>query len=853
MSVSVIGYAGVICVGTLFQDESAYSLRYLVLMQSQSSPDTERRPVDYDPGQVEEKWQQRWRELSTNAADIRGAGDPFYALMMFPYPSAEGLHVGNLFAFVGNDIYGRFQRLQGHNVFEPLGYDAFGIHSENYALKVGIHPGKLIPENIANFRRQLERAGLMVDWRYTLATTDPEYYKWTQWVFLQLLKQGLAYRKKAAVNWCPSCKTVLANEQVIGGRCERCDTPVEQRFLEQWFFHISAYAERLLKNLDGLDWSESTKTAQRNWIGKSEGAEITFQIHGRKDVEPIRVFTTRPDTVFGATYMVLAPEHPLVSTLTTDSQQPEVDAYLEQTSKRDVVARKTSTEKTGVFTGSHAVNPATHADIPIWIADYVLMEYGTGAIMAVPGHDERDFEFAKAFNLPIVRVVCAPGENPDTPLDHAVTVSENATVVNSGRFDGLPVDEGKRAIVSMLQERGAGRPVVNYRLHDWCISRQRYWGPPIPIIYCDKCGPVPVPEKDLPVILPYVEDFKPDDSGVSPLARHKDWYLVPCPQCDGMARRETDVSDTFLDSAWYFLRYPSVGIDDAPFDPDITRKWLPVDSYIGGNEHAVLQLLYSRFVTMVLNDAGYLDFEEPYVRFRAHGLIIRNGAKMSKSRGNVVIPDEYIEQWGADAFRTYLMFLGPFEEGGDFRDASVSGVKRFLDRLWASVVAAIESGNGVSTDDAIDVRRKLHQTIRKVGDDIPRLSYNTAIAAMMEYMNTLRRGERSPSRAEVEPLVQLVSPFAPHIAEELWEKLGRRGSVLDAGWPAYDPSLIEEEMFELAVQVNGKLRGRLSVPKGISEEGALAEAMAEKSITKFVTGEPKKVIFVPGRLLNIVV
>jgi leucyl-tRNA synthetase len=646
---------------------------------------------------------------------------------------------------------------------------------------------------------------------------------------------------------------VLANEQVIGGRCERCDTPVEQRFLEQWFFHISAYAERLLKNLDGLDWSESTKTAQRNWIGKSEGAEITFQIHGRKDVEPIRVFTTRPDTVFGATYMVLAPEHPLVSTLTTDSQQPEVDAYLEQTSKRDVVARKTSTEKTGVFTGSHAVNPATHADIPIWIADYVLMEYGTGAIMAVPGHDERDFEFAKAFNLPIVRVVCAPGENPDTPLDHAVTVSENATVVNSGRFDGLPVDEGKRAIVSMLQERGAGRPVVNYRLHDWCISRQRYWGPPIPIIYCDKCGPVPVPEKDLPVILPYVEDFKPDDSGVSPLARHKDWYLVPCPQCDGMARRETDVSDTFLDSAWYFLRYPSVGIDDAPFDPDITRKWLPVDSYIGGNEHAVLHLLYSRFVTMVLNDAGYLDFEEPYVRFRAHGLIIRNGAKMSKSRGNVVIPDEYIEQWGADAFRTYLMFLGPFEEGGDFRDASVSGVKRFLDRLWASVVAAIESGNGVSTDDAIDVRRKLHQTIRKVGDDIPRLSYNTAIAAMMEYMNTLRRGERSPSRAEVEPLVQLVSPFAPHIAEELWEKLGRRGSVLDAGWPAYDPSLIEEEMFELAVQVNGKLRGRLSVPKGISEEGALAEAMAEKSITKFVTGEPKKVIFVPGRLLNIVV
>ncbi len=823
-------------------------------MQSHTTPDTERRPVEYDPVAVEGKWQQRWRELSTNATDIRGADDPFYALMMFPYPSAEGLHVGNLFAFVGNDIYGRFQRLQGHNVFQPLGYDAFGIHSENYALKVGVHPGKLIPENIANFRRQLERAGLMVDWRYTLATTDPEYYKWTQWVFLQLLKQGLAYRKKGAVNWCPSCKTVLANEQVIGGRCERCDTPVEQRYLEQWFFRISAYADRLLSNLDRLDWSESTKNAQRNWIGRSEGAEIVFFVSGRTGASPIRipVFTTRPDTVFGATYLVLAPEHPLVPSLVTDGQRAEVEAYLERTAKRDVVTRKTSTEKTGAFTGSSATNPATRTEIPIWIADYVLMEYGTGAIMAVPGHDERDFEFAKAFGLPIVRVVCAPAENPDTPLDSAVTVLEHATIVNSGRFDGMPVEEGKKAIVSMLQERAAARPIVNYRLHDWCISRQRYWGPPIPIIYCDKCGPVPVPEKDLPVILPYVEDFKPDDSGVSPLARHEDWYRVPCPQCDGMGRRETDVSDTFLDSAWYFLRYPSVGHDDVPFDPDITKKWLPVTSYIGGNEHAVLHLLYSRFVTMVLNEAGYLDFDEPYVRFRAHGLIIRNGAKMSKSRGNVVIPDEYIEKWGADAFRTYLMFLGPFEEGGDFRDASVSGVKRFLDRLWSSLIAAIESGNGGGAD-SIDVRRKLHQTIRKVGDDIPRLSYNTAIAAMMEYMNTLRRGERTPSRSEVEPLVQLVAPFAPHIAEELWEKLGHSGSVFDAGWPAYDPTLVEEERVELAVQVNGKLRGRLTVPKEISQEGALAEAMAEKSIAKFVIGEPKKVVFVPGRLLNIVV
>ncbi|MDQ3242987.1 MAG: leucine--tRNA ligase, partial [Gemmatimonadota bacterium] len=604
----------------------------------------------YDPGLVEGKWQRRWRENRTNETDVAAAPNPYYALMMFPYPSAEGLHVGNLFAFVGNDIHARFQRLQGRDVFEPLGYDAFGIHSENYALKVGQHPMELIPQNIVNFRRQLERAGLMVDWSHSLSTTDPDYYKWTQWVFLQLLKHGLAYKKQAAVNWCPSCKTVLANEQVIGGACERCDTPVEQRFLSQWFFRISNYAQRLLANLDTLDWSESTRTAQRNWIGRSEGAQIVFAVHGGEDNEPIRVFTTRPDTVFGATYLVLAPEHPLVASLTSAAQRNDVDHYLAQSARQDVVTRKSSTEKTGVFLGAHATNPATGEQIPVWIADYVLMEYGTGAIMAVPGHDERDFEFATVFGLPIVRVVCGDGENAYTPLHAAYIESGDGTLVNSGRFDRMPVAEAKRAIIGMLGEKGAGSPVVNYRLHDWCISRQRYWGPPIPIIYCDGCGAVPVPEKDLPVVLPYVEDFKPDDSGVSPLARHESWYRVECPKCGATGRRETAVSDTFLDSAWYFLRYPSVGIDETPFDAALTSKWLPVDSYIGGNEHAVLHLLYSRFVTMVLHDMGYLEFEEPYVRFRAHGLIIRNGAKMSKSRGNVVVPDAYIEQWGADAF-----------------------------------------------------------------------------------------------------------------------------------------------------------------------------------------------------------
>ncbi len=531
--------------------------------------------------------------------------------MMFPYPSAEGLHVGNLFAFTGNDIFARFQRMRGHTVFEPLGYDAFGIHSENYALKVGVHPQELIPRNIANFRRQLDRAGLMVDWRYSVDTTDPAYYRWTQWVFLQLYKRGLAYRKKAAVNWCPFDKTVLANEQVIDGECERCGTKVEQRFLEQWFFAISRFAARLLTNLDWLDWSEITKTQQRNWIGRSEGADLTFHAHpgeGTGGDIPITVFTTRADTIFGATYLVLAPEHPAVDRLTTAAQRAQVDAYRDEAASQDLVSRRIgSREKTGVFTGSYATNPATGQRIPIWVADYVLMDYGTGAVMAVPGHDERDFEFARRFGLPIVRVVAgdAPADAADAPLTEAYTGSGH--LVRSGPFDGLDVTEGERRVVAWLTTRGAARAVENFRLHDWCISRQRYWGPPIPIIYCDRCGTVPVPERDLPVLLPNIPDFRPDDSGVSPLARHEEWYRVPCPQCGGEGRRETDVSDTFLDSAWYFLRYPSATRDDVPFDPELTRRWLPVNSYIGGNEHAVLHLLYARFVTMVLHDAGHSE------------------------------------------------------------------------------------------------------------------------------------------------------------------------------------------------------------------------------------------------------
>ena len=792
---------------------------------------------NYDPASLEAKWQARWAERHTNEPDLDRAARPFYNLMMFPYPSAEGLHVGNMFAFTGTDIYGRFKRLQGYEVFEPMGFDAFGIHSENYALNIGTNPAKLIPKNIATFRRQLRRFGGMFDWRHELSTTDPAYYKWTQWLFLQLFKAGLAYKKRAAVNWCPKDKTVLANEQVIDGRCERCDTPVEQRFLDQWFFRITNYAERLLENLPSLDWSSSTVLLQKNWIGRSEGAELMFETpSGRK----ITVFTTRPDTVFGATYLVLAPEHPLVDELTAVEQRSTVKAYQRDVQSKDVVSRRVGDKtKSGVFIGSYARNPATGEAIPIWIADYVLMEYGTGAIMAVPAHDKRDFEFATQFKLPIRQVVAVEGEK-------LPSVSENGVLMNSGAFDGMVCTEGARKIVAWLAERGLATARVQYRLHDWCISRQRYWGPPIPIIYCEKCGVVPVPEKDLPVELPYIEDFRPDDTGVSPLARHEEWYFVKCPQCGSQARRETDVSDTFLDSAWYHLRYPSTEFHDRPFDPARTKTWLPVSSYIGGNEHAVLHLLYSRFICMVLSDLGHVSFETPYPKFRAHGLIVKDGAKMSKSRGNVVVPDTYIQQWGADTFRMYLMFLGPFQDGGDFRDEGIVGIRRFLEKVWALVH---ERG----TKSSAHAEQKLHRTIRKVTADTEALQYNTAIAAMMEYVNELRE-QGAGSSELLEPLVIMLAPYAPHIAEELWEVLGNKESVFQTRWPSYDERLASAGDVEIAVQVNGKLRSRLTVPRGMGEQDVLARVLADEAVKKFVDGQKvKKVIFVQDRLVNLVV
>ena len=818
-------------------------------------------PADrtYSPSAIERAWQAAWDRDGTNSFtldELRAAERPFYNLMMFPYPSAEGLHVGNIYAFTGADVHGRFKRMQGHDVFEPIGFDAFGIHSENFALKAGVHPMDLIPANVANFTRQLRRMGGMFDWDHTVDTTAPEYYRWTQWLFLQFFKHGLAEQKEAPVNWCPSDMTVLANEQVVVGACERCGTPVEQRFIRQWFLKITEYAGRLLDNLSGIDWSETTRKAQRAWIRRSRGAEIRFPVavdgaDGDEVVVP--VFTTRPDTIFGATYMVLAPEHEMVDIVTSDACREEVESYRARTQAKDLVARqKIEKHKTGVFTGGYCINPATRQPIPVWIADYVLMGYGTGAIMAVPGHDERDFDFATSYGLPIVRVVADEGEDKDTPLAIAYEYPQGR-LVNSGRYDGLSPEDAMQAIVGDLAARGLAEAQDNFRLHDWCISRQRYWGPPIPIIHCDECGPVAVPEEDLPVVLPRVEDFRPDESGVSPLARVREWYEVPCPSCGRDATRETDVSDTFLDSAWYFLRYPSTDFEDRPFDPEITRRWLPVDTYIGGNEHAVLHLLYARFVAMALHDMGWLDFEEPFTRFRAHGLIIREGAKMSKSKGNVIIPDPIIERYGADTFRVYLMFLGPFMAGGDYQDKGISGPHGFLHRLWESVVPREgELGDG-PPDPALEP--KLHRTIKRVTEQIAALRYNTAIAAMMEYLNAARAGGRIPVRSEVEPLVRLVAPFAPHMAEELWRRLDNRESIFEgANWPAFDPAKAAETQVKVAVQVNGKVRGTVPAPKGADRETVTALAREEANVARHLEGmDIRRIIHVPDRLLNFVV
>ncbi|HUV42936.1 MAG TPA: leucine--tRNA ligase [Patescibacteria group bacterium] len=796
---------------------------------------------NYYPEEIEKKWQGRWRQEKIYEVDLDQAKKPFYNLMMFPYPSGEGLHVGNMYAFTGSDIHGRWQRMKGNDVFEPIGLDGFGIHSENYALKLGKHPVEVAKQTEKNFYRQLEATGNGYAWENILETYDPDYYGWTQWVFLQLFKAGLVERKKASVNWCPSCKTTLSDEQVIAGKCERCNNEVEKRELEQWFFKITKYADRLLKDLEIIDWSERTKIAQRNWIGKSEGAELQFLIAGSK--EKISTFTTRPDTIFGATFFVLAPESQWVDKLTLAENKEKVSNYIKKARKKTEVQRLfTEKEKTGVFTGGYVINPATSKKIPVWIADYVVMGYGTGAVMGVPAHDQRDWEFAKEHDLEIIEVISG-GDVEKQAYDG------QGKLVNSGQFNGLEVQEGIKKITTWLEKKGLAQKQTQYRLRDWCVSRQRYWGPPIPMINCSKCGWQPVPEKDLPVKLPYLKNWKPLGTGVSPLAQAKDWVKVKCPKCGDLAERETDVSDTFLDSAWYFFRYTSTDKKKVAFDKKRVKKWLPVEMYIGGQEHAVLHLMYTRFLTMVFKDLGLIDFEEPFKHFYAHGLIIKDGAKMAKSRGNVIIPDNYIKKFGSDALRCYLMFLGPFNQGGDFRDQGITGMYRFMSRVWRISQKFEEKGDSQE-------KKVIHQTIKKVTRDIEKLHYNTAIASIMEFVNFLYQ-EKRVSQEAIEILALLMAPFAPHVAEEIWcEVLKNKFSVHQQKWPEFDEKMIKEEKALIIIQINGKLRGQIEVSSNQASQQVEVEKLAkkEKNVAKHLEKKKvKKVVFVSGKLINFVV
>jgi leucyl-tRNA synthetase len=802
----------------------------------------------YDPPTLERHWQEVWTRTGIYATDVVHAERHFYNLMMFPYPSAEGLHVGNLYAYAGADIYGRFQAMLGRDVFEPMGFDAFGIHSENFAIRRGIHPRLLTAENVERFReKQLKRSGCRFDWSHEVITTDPRFYRWTQWIFVQLFNAGLAVRRNAAVNWCPTDNTVLADEQVIDGRCERCDTPVELRELPQWFLRITAFADRLLANLDDLDWSENVKTAQRAWIGRSEGLQFGMPIENRPDLQ-VDVFTTRPETVFGVTYVVLAPEHPLVEQVTTPDRLAEVEGYRTRTGARSELERRQAAhQKSGVFTGSYAVNPANAERVPIWIAEYVLASYGTGAIMAVPAHDVRDWEFASAFGLPIRQVIAASdGEQRATEA----FIGEGR-LIHSGAFDNQPSHAAAERIAQWFEDRGVGRRTVQYRLRDWLVSRQRYWGAPIPIIHCERCGPQAVPEDQLPVRLPDIEDWLPREAGSSPLADVPSFVVTVCPSCGGAARRETDVADNFLDSSWYYLRYPSSALDDRPFDPRLTAKWLPVDMYIGGAEHAVLHLLYSRFITMALHDLGHLTFEEPFTRFRAHGLLAKDGAKMSKSRGNVVNPDDYFDRLGADTLRMYLVFVGPYELGGQFSDRGIGGVRRFLGRLWDLVQRNV--GRISIEPPPLDARRTLHRTIHQVTEDLGSLRYNTAIAALMSYLNMLQERDAVHDE-EISALLLMLAPFAPHITEELWAQLpGKPFSIHQQAFPVASPELLEVSTVPVAVQIDGRTRGVLQLAPDASEADALQAARHVDAAAQVLDHAPlERVVYVPGRILNLV-
>ena len=817
---------------------------------------------------IEPKWQKFWDKTGLFKADEKNTKNKYYCLMMFPYPSAS-LHVGHGRNYIIGDVVARYKMMRGLNVLTPMGWDAFGLPAENAAIKDGLHPKTSTMNNIKTMKRQLNSWGIGYDWAREVTSCLPDYYKWTQWIFLKLYERGLAYKKKAAVNWCPSCNTVLANEQVIAGACERCDTKVAQKDLEQWFFKITDYAERLLGDIEKLkDWPERVKTMQKNWIGKSQGVEIHFPVADSDKI--LSCFTTRVDTIFGATYIVLAPEYRDIENLIKDvDNREEIRAFIKKARAESAIDRASAeVEKKGIFTGKYVVNPVNNRKIPLWIANYVLMEYGTGAIMAVPAHDQRDFEFAKKYNLPVEVVIDDPKEHLDAGKMKKAYI-EDGVMVNSSQFDGLNNREAMKKIAGWMESKKIGKRAINYRLRDWLISRQRYWGAPIPIVYCDKCGIVPVPEKELPVLLPENVKFsapakggsayggKP--SGESPLKSARRFVETKCSKCKGKARREVDTMDTFVDSSWYYLRYLSPKDKKRPFDDKVVNKWFPVDQYIGGVEHAILHLLYSRFITKFLHDIKAVDFDEPFGNLFTQGMIIKDGAKMSKSKGNVVSPDRLIEKYGADTVRLYTLFIGPPEKDAEWSDRGAEGAYRFLGRVWRLIEQMADSGTQITEEHTKKLRRKTHQTIKRVTEDIDKeFHFNTAISAVMELVNEIYgitgKGLRGKAIQEaVEVVVLLLAPFVPHISEELWQRLGKKNSIFKTKWPDYDKSAIVEEEINIRIQVNGRLRGKALVAKDIDEEALKKKILADNNVKRHVGDAPvKKFIIVPNRLVNIV-
>jgi leucyl-tRNA synthetase len=818
--------------------------------------------MNYDPLQIEPKWRAKWEADRLYKVSDNDPRPKWYGLTMFPYTSGD-LHIGHWYAMAPSDVHARFKRMQGYNVMHPIGFDSFGLPAENAAIKRGIHPYKWTMDNVDNMRRQLKTIGTCYDWDREVNTCLPDYYKWTQWFFLKLYQAGLAYKAQAPANWCRQCQTVLANEQVLAdGTCERCSTTVIKKDLEQWFFKITSYAEKLL-NHDSIDWPERIKLMQKNWIGKSIGTELVF---GLEDGSEFSVFTTRPDTVFGVTFMIFAPEHPLVQKLTTDDRKKEVEAYIKATGTQTEIERlSTEQEKSGVFTGAYAINKLSGDKVPIWIADYVLMSYGSGAVMAVPAHDARDFAMAKRYGFAI-KTVIAPVDyfyEYDGDVDgyngRELTEAyiEPGIMINSGQFDGLPSEQGKKAISDYVESKGLGKRAVSYRLRDWLISRQRYWGAPIPIIFCPKCGTVPVPEEDLPVLLPEDAEFRP--TGESPLKYNEGFVNTPCPKCGGKAKRETDTMDTFMCSSWYLYRYTSPKYEKGPFDPAALKKWLPVDIYTGGIEHANMHLLYSRFFAKAIHDMGLVDFDEPFTKLFSQGHILSQHQKMSKSRGNVVNPDHYVQTIGADTVRAYLMFIGPWELGGNWDDSGINGLLRWLNRIWNLILEKPAKKATADEKTIKEVRHWTHKTIKIVTNDVERLRFNVMLATLMEFTNYLARAKDAAFDSDVwqgavESLILMMAPSTPHFAEELWERIGQEYSVHNQPFPTYDDKLAAEDEITLVVQINGKVRARLNAPASIPEAEAIEMALADDNVKahtedKTITNK----IYVPGKLVNIVV